>query len=233
MRRPALRSLSPLAAVLALAAAPSLFSADREAGALRRRNEQLRHERDLASGKEFYLRLVAERGRLALMLGGVVLDDYAVVTLERGVPEVLFVARHPREGWDLVALSHGRLDPERERDRIEIQAPPVVEGASPPPPPIPSAAEESYSVPSTYRVVFAEGVSLGVCSRGLGGRNRSVFQRVGDFVALHWADWRSALGLGSRERIRLRVTLDPGDAAALYRSLPPDVRFLVVGLPPR
>jgi hypothetical protein len=221
-----------MAAALALAAAPSLSSADRVADALRRRNEQLRHERDLASGKEFYLRLDAEGGRLALMLGGVVLDDYAVVALERGVPEVMFVDRHPGAGWDLAALSHGRLDPERERDRIEVQAPPVVEGASPPPPPIPPAAEESYSVPSTYRVVFTEGVSLEVRSRGLGGRNRSAFQRLGDFVALRWEDWKSALGFGPREHVRLRVTLDPGDAAAIYRSLPPDVRFLVVGLPP-
>jgi hypothetical protein len=196
-------------------------------------NEQLRRERELAAGGEFYLRLDAEHARLALMLGGVVLDDYAVAALERGVPEVLFVDRRPATGWDLVALSGGRLEPERERDRIEIQAPPVVEGASPPPPPVPIAAEDSYSVPSAYRIVFAGGVSLEVRSKGAGGRNRSALRRIIDFVALRGADLRTALGLGPRETVRLRVTLDPDDAAALYRSLPPDVRFLAVGLPAR
>ena len=31
--------------------------------------------------------------------------------------------------------------------------------------------------------------------------------------------------------MRLRVTLEAEDAAALYRSLPPDVGLIVVGLP--
>jgi hypothetical protein len=234
--RPAARWSVPwpvsLAAALVLATASPAGCAD-ELEALRRVNEQLRRERELAAGGEFYLRLDAEHARLALMLGGVVLDDYAVAALERGVPEVLFVDRRPATGWDLVALSGGRLEPERERDRIEIQAPPVVEGASPPPPPVPIAAEDSYSVPSAYRIVFAGGVSLEVRSKGAGGRNRSALRRIIDFVALRGADLRTALGLGPRETVRLRVTLDPDDAAALYRSLPPDVRFLAVGLPAR
>jgi len=235
MRESLLRSpcLSLLAAVLALAAAPPPLSADAEADTLRRGNEQLRRERELATGGEFYLRLDAGKGRLSLMLGGVVLDDYRADDLERGVPEVFFVDRRPPSGWDLVAFSRGRLEPERERDRIEIQAPPVVEGASPPPPPIPTTAEDSYSVPSPYRILFSEGVSLEVRSKGAGGRNRSAVRRLADLLALRWADWRSALLRRSGDRVRLRVTLDPNDAAALYRSLPPEVRFLVVGLPAR
>ena len=201
----------------------------------------MRRERELSTGKGFYLRLDAARQRLALMLQGVTLDDYAASALELGVPEVLFVDRRPRPDWDLEAISRGRLDPERQRDRIELVAPapssaePRPGGASPPPPspPAPKSAEESYSVPSPYRIVFGEGVSLEVRSRGQGRRNRTLLRRVADAAGLRLSDLGSALGLGSRDRIRLRVTLEAEDAASLYRSLPPDVGLIVVGLPPR
>jgi hypothetical protein len=208
--------------------------------ALAREVAQLRLERDLASGKGFYLRLDAARQRLALMLQGVTLDDYATAQLEWGVPEVVFVDRRPPADWDASPISRGRLEPERDRDRLEVVAPPLVaadakpaEGASPSPPPIPKSAEESYSVPSPYRVVFAEGVSLEVRAKGHGGRNRSLFRRLLDAASLRAADLASALRLGATERVRLRVTLEADDAAALYRSLPPDVGLIVVGLKPR
>jgi hypothetical protein len=87
-------------------------------------------------------------------------------------------------------------------------------------------------VPSPYRVRFAEGVSVEVRSRGAGARNRSLPRRAADAVRLRLADLATALGLGTRERVRLVVTLEPEEAAALYRSLPPDVGLLVVGLSP-
>jgi hypothetical protein len=216
---------------------------DPETARLRAQVERLRTERDLASGKAFYLRLDASRHRLALMLQGVALDDYAASALEWGVPEVLFVDRAPGADWDAVGFSKGRLEPERERDRIEVVAPPPVASPSPgagpgepaaespSPPPIPKSAEESYSVPSPYRIVFAEGVSLEVRAKGHGERNRSVFRRFADALGLRLSDLGTALGLGAKERVRLRVTLDAEDAASLYRSLPPDVGLVVVGLP--
>jgi hypothetical protein len=236
--------LLPLALALAAAATPLLSAPrraeDPEAARLRRQVEQLRHERDLASGRAFYLRLDAERQRLALMLQGVVLDEYAAGGLEWGVPEVLFTDRRPAADWDTEAYSKGRLEPEREHDRIEIVAPPPApnaspstEEASPPPPPVPKSAEESYSVPSPYRVEFAEGVSLEIRAKGHGGRNRSALRRLADALGLRFSDLGTALGLGSRERIRLRVRLEAEDAASLYRSLPPDVGLIVIGLPSR
>lgn len=228
-------------ASLASAASPappvSLPAVDPETSRVRREVEGLRVERDLASGKGFYLRIDAPRHRLALMLQGVALDDYAASRLEWGVPEVLFVDRHPGPDWDAAAFSKGRLEPPRERDRVELVAPPPsaaaaapVAGASPSPPPIPKSAEESYSVPSPYRIVFAEGVSLEVRSKSEGGRNRSVFRRFADAASLRLSDLGTALGLGAKERVRLRVTLEADDAASLYRSLPPDVGLVVVGL---
>jgi len=38
----------------------------------------------------------------------------------------------------------------------------------------------------------------------------------------------AAIGLGARDAVRLRVTLDPKDAGSLYRALPPAVRLLVL-----
>ena len=212
---------------------------DRETARLRREVEQLRAEHGLASGKGFYLRLDASRRRLALVLQGVALDDYAASALEWGVPEVLFVDRGPGPGWDSAAFTKGRLQPQRERDRIEVVAPtpsvpaPGAPAPEPSAPPIPKSAEESYSVPSPYRIEFAEGVSLEVRAQGNARRNRSLFQRLGDALGLRLSDLGTALGLGSRERVRLRVTLEAEDAASLYRSLPPDVGLVVVGLPDR
>lgn len=224
-------------------AAPASRKEDAPAvAALRRRVGQLRAERDLASATGFYLRLDAGSRRLALMLQGVALDEYAAADLAWGVPRVAFMDRRPTPGWDARSFSKGRLDPERERDRIEVVAPPP--GSSPPPgspaadatpspPPIPKSAEETYSVPSPYRIVFAEGVSLEVRSKGAGSRNRSLFQRLGDALGLRLSDLATALSPRTRERVRLRVTLDADDAASLYRSLPPEVGLTVVGLPAR
>jgi hypothetical protein len=205
---------------------------DPEVARLRAQVERLRSEQRLAAGKAFYLRLDASGSRLALMLQGVALDDYAALSVEWGVPEVFFVNRSPGTDWDEAAFSKGCLEPERERDRVLVVAPAPAaageapEGApSPSPPPVPKSAEELYSVPSPYRVVFAEGISLEVRAKGDGGRNRSLFQRAADALRLRLSDIGTAVGLGAKERVRLRVTL--------YRSLPPDVGLVVIGLPSR
>ena len=240
-----MRALGPLlfavlaAGALATAAPPTQGKPDDpETARLRAQVERLRRERDLASSKGFYLRLDAGGRRLSLNLQGVALDDYPVSGVEWGVPQVLFVNRGPGADWDAAPFSKGRLEPERERDRLEVVAPAPAAKASEPqpspsPPAIPKSAEEAYSVPSPYRIVFAEGVSLEVRSKGDGGRNRSAFQRLVDAVRLRLSDLGTALGLGAKERVRLRVTLEADDAASLYRSLPPDVGLVVVGLPPR
>ncbi len=241
-------SLAALAAALAMLAghasvgkaAPDTAGA-RAPAELRREVARLRLERDASAGKGFYLRLDAGRRHLSLMLQGVTLDDYATSALELGVPEVLFVDRSPRSGWDTSPVTAGRLDPGRQRDRIEVVAPAPTASPSPgagpspspSPPPLPKSAEETVSVPSPYRIVFAEGVSLEVRSTSAGVRNRSWARRLVDALGLRLSDLASALGLGARERVRLRVTLADADAAALYRSLPPDVSLVVAGLAPR
>jgi hypothetical protein len=95
---------------------------------------------------------------------------------------------------------------------------------------VPKSAEETVSVPSRYRIVFDDGVSLEVSTHGAGGRNRSLVRRAIDAVRLRLQDLGAALGVGTKERVRLRVELTADDAASLYRSLPPDVSLIVVGL---
>jgi hypothetical protein len=244
MRRPwtvALASLLLPAASLSVAGPDE--AEELAVSGLQREVAELRLERELSAGKAFYLRLDVARRRLALMLQGVALDDYATRGLEIGVPEVLFVDRAPRSGWDTQTISRGRLDPGRQNDRLEVLAPAPASGSaasgagaapSPSPPPIPRSAEEVVSVPSPYRIVFAEGVSLEIRSQGGGGaRHRSWLRRLVDGASLRASDLGSALGLGTRERVRLRVTLAADDAAALYRSLPPDVGLVVAGLAAR
>jgi hypothetical protein len=234
-------AVARLALSAALGSAAAEKPADRAPAELRREVAQLRLERDVSAGKGFYLRLDVARQRLALMLQGVTLDDYGASGLEVGVPEVLFLDRAPKAGWEASPISTGRLDPERQRDRIEVVAPApaasarpgATPGPTPSPPAIPKSAEETVSVPSPYRVVFAEGVSLEVRSTSAGARNRSWARRLVDALGLRLSDLASALGLGARERVRLRVTLADEDAAALYRSLPPDVGLVVAGLGPR
>jgi hypothetical protein len=206
-------------------------STDPRLRAPRREVAVLESEAALARSGTFYLRLDVPASRLGLMLDGVALAQYEFSSLEQGVPQVAFVERKPRPGWDERAFTHARLEPARERDRIEIDAGRTADGASPPPPPVPKTAEESYSVPSTYRVVFAEGVSLEVLTPGMGGRNRSLLQRLGDAFFAGLSDRLTAVRRGAGERVRLRLTLSAEHAASLYRSLPPDAALVVVGLP--
>jgi hypothetical protein len=227
--------LAPFAALVAAlgAAAPadSRKPDDPETARLREKVERLRHERDLASGKGFYLRLDAGHGRLALMLQGVALDDYAAGDLEWGVPEVLFVDRRPGDDWDAAAFSKGRSSRAR-RDRVEVVAPAPGAGLRGAPSLRPAEERRGLAGPSPHRSC-SPGSLPEVRAKGHGGRNRSIFQRSADAVSLRLSDLGTAVGLGAKERVRLLVTLEAEDAAALYRSIPPDVGLIVVGLPNR
>jgi len=99
----------------------------------------------------------------------------------------------------------------------------------PSPPAVPPTAEEAYSVPSRYRILFAGGVTVEVTARG-GGRNRGLLRRGLDAVVLRLADLHDALRSSEEGRVRVRLRLAAEDAAALYRALPPDVGLVVVGL---
>lgn len=205
--------------------------------ALAREASRLQTELDLARGKGFYLKLDARRGRLSLLLEGVVLEEHPFDSLETAVPEVLFWRRLPPPDWDLHSYLGGTLEPARERERVEVVAPAPspagdVAAVEPSPPPAPPTAEEAYSVPSTYRILFAEGPTLEITAEG-GGRNRGLLQRAADGVALRARDLVGALRDRGARRVRIQLRMSAEDAATLYRALPADVGVVVVGLAPR
>jgi hypothetical protein len=217
--------------------APDAGDPDALLQALERETASRQSEQDLAQGKAFYLRLDARRGQLALMLEGVALEELPLDSLETAVPRLFFWSRPPPRDWELRSYTGGRLDPERGHDRVEVVAPapsPTGDEAAvePSPPLIPPTAEEAYSVPARYRILFAEGPTLEVTAED-GGRNRGLLRRTGDAVVLGADDLVSAFRAREAGRVRLRLRLSADDAAHLYRALPPEVGLVVVGLAPR
>jgi hypothetical protein len=229
-----LAAWAPAATVGPGASAPA--TPDARLQVVERETARLQTELQLAGGKGFYLKLDARRARLSLMLEGVTLEEHALDSLEAAVPEVLFWNRTPPPDWDLRSYGGGALEPARERDRAEIVAPapsPTGDEAAlePSPPPVPPTAEEAYSVPSRYRILFSEGPTLEITAAD-GGRNRSLLRRAVDAIALRASDRVSVFRARGPGRVRLRLRMSAEDAAMLYRALPPDVGLLVVGLAP-
>jgi hypothetical protein len=195
---------------------------------LAREVDRLRAELQLAREGAFYVRLDPVGRTLELALGGAVLERYPTLAIERGTPRAAFRRRDAPDAWDRVGYHGGRLEPPRERERVEIRPP---AGAAPAPPPLPPTAEESVSVPARWRVVFAEGLSLEVEAPG-GARHRGPLRRTADVLALWWRRLEDAVARGERGRVWLRVRLSDEHAAALYRALPPDVGLVLAGAGP-
>ena len=179
---------------------------------------------ELARGKEFYLVLDAGRRELRLMLRGAELARYEVRGLEIGRPRVAFVSRGDDRAWQGQIFTGGELDPPRERERVELIAPPAKpegpEDIEQPAPPTPPSPEEIYDVPGRFLVRFSEGMAVEMLPDG---------SRSGGLWAW-WSDLAAALKPGLEDRLRLRLTLDRQHYESLYRSLPPGTKLLA--LPP-
>jgi len=190
-------------------------SADRLVREVESEATRLRAELALAQGPDFYLRLDARARRLALVLRGVPLEEHELDAFETGRPRVLFWKRPLAPDWDLRSYGGGRLEPSRQHDRVEIQAPvpsPTGDEAAlePSPPAIPPTAEEAYSVPSRYRILFDGGMSVEVVARG-GGRNRPWPRRAWDAIRLRLDDLSEVLGGSENADVRIRLRMAPED----------------------
>jgi hypothetical protein len=223
-----------LAVAVPLAACRQHEPAVQDAGAesrlarLQRDNRLAQQQIDLAGGKDFYLVLSPTASTLTLLLNGAELQRFHVVGLGVGQPRVAWFAKPDPRPWQDVVWSHGELDPPRQLDRLVIQAaPPGKDNAEPEAPPIPPTPEEMYPVPTRYQVRFDDGRSLEV-------RPLDTDQQAGRWARLRawwtakWHDVSSAVSHRDRDGVRLRLALDPKDAASLYRSLPPAVRLLIL-----
>jgi hypothetical protein len=232
MRRPVAAIFAGATALSAAACAtqeppPGPTTLLAQAARLDRGNRLLLQQVALADGKEFYLVLDPGASRLTLMLSGAELQRYPVAALQVGRPRVAWFTRRDPRPWEDVVWSHGELDPPRQIDRLVIQAPPPgQDAAEPEAPPVPPTPEEMYPVPSRYQVRFDEGRSIEV--RPLDAdRQAGRLARLRASLGAGWHDALAAAFGSDRDGVRLRIVLDPKDAASLYRSLPPAVRLII------
>ncbi|MBM3317416.1 MAG: hypothetical protein FJY75_06145, partial [Candidatus Eisenbacteria bacterium] len=119
----------------------------------------------------------------------------------------------------------GVLDPERVRDRVEIVA--TGDSTTMPEIPIPPLPEEALQAPARFRIRYGEGVSIEI--RNVSGAG--ALAKKPPFWQALWAPIRRALterAAARHESVRLVLQLEDEDAAALYRSLPPDTHFMVL-----
>lgn len=217
-------------AALAVALAGGEGARD-EIRSIRAQNDLLQKELELANGDKFYLVLDPTAPSLKLMLRGAVLQEYHVRALEVGSPRVAFVRRELPDGWRGRIWSSGNLAPARERERIEIDAPPPSKDSDVEPTiPIPPTPEQAYPVPPRYHVRYDGGLSLEIRRNGEVEKPAGAWNRLVASLSAWWADLKAVLSRSApdADAIRLRLTLPPKEADSLYRALPPDTKLLVL-----
>jgi hypothetical protein len=228
--------IAALALVAVGLAAPTRGDGDGElrtqVAQLARDNELLGKRLALASGDTFYLLLDPSAAKLKLMLKGAVLRDYSVLGLEVGSPRVAFRPRRLVAGWRGRIWDAGNLSPARERERFELVASPAESAAArgdsaAPVFRLPPTPEEAYPVPHRYHIRYAGGLSLEVRPQEA-DETVGVWKRLVTGARVWSRDVAAALRRTPEDAIRLRMVLQPEDAASLYRALPPDTRLLVL-----
>jgi len=223
IRRSVTRAVAALAVLLVVPThAPAIEEGPAsEISDLHRSIASLRGQIELASGDDFYLLLDPAGATLELVLHGVVLQSYAVSSIEVGRPRVVYVEGGAADGLRDRVWTHGEMHPVREHDRLEIR----VDEANPAPEeiPVPPTPEERYPAPDRWLVRYAEGLSLEVVAAD--STDSSSFG-LWSALAHRAADLAAAL-FGDRGT-RLRVELAREDAGTLYRSLPPATSLLIL-----
>jgi hypothetical protein len=219
--------LPAIALLAAQAAAPAPAPADADLARLSFQNELLAKELTLAKGKEFYLLLDPQAGTLKLMYRAALLQQYAVNGLEVGVPRVAYRTRGDAEAWRGRLWDGGALDPPRELDRVEVQAPPPTAEGTEVEVPVPPTPEEKYPVPARYHIRFAGGLSIEVRPPGSEAK-LGFWARMGSGLASWWADAKAAMSPSPTDTVRLQLALSKQDAESLYRALPPATKLLVL-----
>ncbi len=215
---------------LAASAAPPAGPAPSrdELSRLSTQNDILQKQVDLAKTKDFYLILDPQAQTLTLMYRAALLQRYKVEGLEIGVPRVIYRTRKDVAHWEGRVWTKGSLDPARELDRVEIQAPPPTKEGTEIEVQVPQTPEEKYPVPPRYHIRFAGGLSIEVRPPDAGGSGDGFWARLSRGISTWWADARAATSSEPTDIVRLHVVMSKKDAESLYRALPPDTSLLVV-----
>jgi hypothetical protein len=226
---------SALAPVLLLTAASISAGASTSAPAptqgelarLSRENELLKQQLDLAKAKEFYILLDPKAQKLTLMYHAALLQQYRVEGIEVGVPRIVYHARSDSSGWAGRIWEKGTLDPARDLDRVEVQAPTPTKEGTELEVQVPPTPEEKYPVPPRYHIRFAGGLSIEVRPPGTDAQ-RGFWSRLSSSFSTWWTDAKEAASPAPSDTVRLHVVMSKKDAESLYRALPPDTRLLVL-----
>lgn len=193
-------------------------------------NDLLQKQLELAKGKTFYLVLDPQERSLELKYKAALLQSYRVDGLEVGVPQVMFRTRVEASAWEGRIWHAGELDPARELDRVEVEAPPPTPEGQDLPVQIPPTPEEKYPVPARYHIRFDGGLSIEVRPPG-SGESSGFWARLGERWSSWWADAKAAGKSEPDDLVRLHLVMSKKDAESLYRALPPNTDLLV--MPPR
>jgi hypothetical protein len=214
-----------LAAATVAAAPPAPAAPDLARLALQ--NDLLQKQVDLAKGKEFYLLLEPEAQTLSLMFRAALLQQYRVESLEVGVPQVVYRPRAGASQWEGRIWDRGSLDPARELDRVEVQAPPPTKEGTEIEIKVPQTPEEKYPVPARYHIRFAGGLSIEVRPPNSDAVH-GFWARLAAGWSTWWTDAKAASRIEPTDTVRLHIVLSKTDAESLYRALPPDTKLLVL-----
>jgi hypothetical protein len=231
-RPTALLLAAGLAALLALAPPATNGQTDRPSTAgLQAENARLARLLELASGREFYLLLDVERGRLRLMYRGAVLRDFLVLDTQVGLRRAFLTARPLPADWADSVWHDGRLDPARRFERLELDPPdsPVPQESLTVT--IPPTPEEAIPAPDRFLIRYNDGKAIEIVARDTSAAGRRVrLSRVstplGKRLLYALAPWR-------RPAVLLRLEMPVEDARSLYRALPEDGEFVFVPSTPR
>jgi hypothetical protein len=227
MRAPLLAALVTLATAAAAAPPAGPVPTAADLARLTFQNDLLQKQVDLAKGKDFYLILDPAGKSLELMYRAALLQSYRVDGLEIGVPRVLFRPRVEAAAWEGRIWTKGTLDPFRELDRVEMQAPPPTPEGQEVEVKVPQTPEEKYPVPARYHIRFEGGLSIEVRPPG-SEAEKGFWERLGERWSTWWTDAKAASKGEPDDTVRLHIVLSKKDAESLYRALPPNTALLVI-----
>jgi hypothetical protein len=184
-------------------------------GSLLREDRQLRNLSALADSADFYLVLDLDQKELGLWYRGVPVREYTAHAIDLGRPGRFFHRARVSGEWYDQIWTDGKLDPVRHRTDETLGATEDSTGFDPDW--VPMLPEELIISPDRYEIEFENGPVVEVVADST---------QSGPGAWQGWVDRARAL---FSTRLRLRLTLDPEDAAELYRSLPPETELALRG----
>jgi hypothetical protein len=171
----------------------------------------------LAASGRYYLELELAAGLLHLCHSGASIATYPLRDLSVGRPRVFLVPRGEDPPWVGAVWTDGRLEPERQINRIRIV--PGDESTVPTPDApgvIPPSMDELIAVPGTFEIRFKgdRAVQLILAGEVPGARMQS------PKWGARWREFLAAIGLAPADAVRVRAKVAAKDGAALFRSFP-------------